>query len=234
MESSTRLTTRDKLAALSLANLVLLEVWRKLIFVGKFFVPYWSWRDLLSSTVLVSIFTLLFVLTIRESKQSRYHHLAFHRLIYLLPILLIFNFMRRHELVTWRLNFGDSRLLLIGAALGIGLLAAFARWHRHFLLAAELAVLGMLGFVPVTFGQAIRATLFTPPLYQLAPLLPPRPAPAPRVVWVIFDEMDWRYTFGLRRAESSIEMPEFDRLKNESFYGVTVHQAGLNTITAMP
>src|SRR5437588_5576913 len=99
MESSTRLIARDKFAALSLANLVLLEVWRKLIFVDKFFVPYWSWRDLLSSVALVSIFTLLFMLTIRESKQSRYSHLGLHRLIYLLPILLIFNFLRRHELI---------------------------------------------------------------------------------------------------------------------------------------
>jgi len=57
MTDSRKLTRLDVLAAISLANLFLLEVWRKLIFVTKFFVPYWSWRDLLSAAVLVSIFS---------------------------------------------------------------------------------------------------------------------------------------------------------------------------------
>jgi hypothetical protein len=233
MENSRTLDYLDVLASLSLANLVLLEVWRKLIFVSKFFVPYWSWRDLLSSIIMVAIFTGLFLLTIRESKQSRHHELALHRLIYLLPILLIFNFLRRHELVTLRLDLGDSRLVLMGSALIILLIAAFARWHRYVLRVAEIAVIGLVGFIALTFGQATRATLFPPPIHNLAPLLSGRPASAPRVVWIIFDEMDWRYTFGSRRP-ANLKMPEFERLKAQSFYGVTVHQAGLNTITAMP
>ncbi len=233
MTDSQKLTRLDVIAAISLANLFLLEVWRKLIFVTKFFVPYWSWRDLISAALLVCIFSTVFILIIACSRHSRFHHLMLHRFLYLAPLALILNFARRHELVNIRVDLGDARLLLMGSGLAILLTAAFLRWHQRVLRVAEVLVIGLIGFAPVTFGQAVRATLFSPPAYELAAFLPDRPAHAPRVVWIIFDEMDWRYSYGPRRA-STFSMPAFDRLKSESFYGATAHQAGLNTITAMP
>ena len=46
--------------------------------------------------------------------------------------------------------------------------------------------------------------------------MPPGPVHEgqPRVVWIIFDEADYRMIFEQRPA--SLEMPEFDRLREES------------------
>jgi len=82
--------------------------------------------------------------------------------MYLAPLALIFNFARRHELVNIRIDLGDTRLLLMGGALAVLLTAAFLRWHQRVLRVAEILVIGLIGFAPITFGQAIRATLFTP------------------------------------------------------------------------
>jgi hypothetical protein len=51
-----------------------------------------------------------------------------------------------------------------------------------------------------------------------------------RAVWLIFDELDQRLAFQQRPA--SVSMPEFDRLRGESFYGGHTQRAGRNTLLA--
>jgi Type I phosphodiesterase / nucleotide pyrophosphatase len=64
-----------------------------------------------------------------------------------------------------------------------------------------------------------------------APLLPVKPN-APRVVWIIFDELDQSLVFDHRPA--SVQLPEFDRLRRESAYADHVEAPGLYTMEAIP
>jgi Sulfatase len=64
-----------------------------------------------------------------------------------------------------------------------------------------------------------------------APLLPVK-LNAPRVVWIIFDELDQSLVFDHRPA--SVQLPEFDRLRRESVYADHVEAPGLYTMEAIP
>lgn len=55
---------------------------------------------------------------------------------------------------------------------------------------------------------------------------------APRILWLLFDEMDQRLTFVDR--PKYVKLPEFDRFKEQAFFGVNVNQAGKNTGRAVP
>lgn len=56
--------------------------------------------------------------------------------------------------------------------------------------------------------------------------------PPARVVWVLFDEMSRRIAFGQRPA--GLELPEFDRLRRESFYASAAQSPSSSTETSMP
>jgi hypothetical protein len=62
--------------------------------------------------------------------------------------------------------------------------------------------------------------------------LPEKPAGAPRVIWVIFDEWDPELTFAERPAR--IQMPEVDRLRGGAFLATRALRANFNTDRAMP
>ncbi len=64
-----------------------------------------------------------------------------------------------------------------------------------------------------------------------APLLPAKPN-SPRVIWIIFDELDQSLVFDHRPA--SVQLPEFDRLRGESTYAGHVEAPGLYTMEAIP
>jgi hypothetical protein len=54
----------------------------------------------------------------------------------------------------------------------------------------------------------------------------------PRVVWMIFDEMDQRLTFEQRPA--TLQMPEIDRLRREFLCATNAYPPGENTIESVP
>jgi hypothetical protein len=64
-----------------------------------------------------------------------------------------------------------------------------------------------------------------------APLAPSRPE-RPRVIWLLFDELDQSLVFDHRPA--SVQLPEFDRLRRESVYADHAEAPGLYTMEAVP
>ena len=54
----------------------------------------------------------------------------------------------------------------------------------------------------------------------------------PRVIWIIFDEMDYHLAFEGR--PSRLQMPEFDRLRRESLFGERVSAPARYTLLSMP
>ena len=68
-----------------------------------------------------------------------------------------------------------------------------------------------------------------------APVLPP-PVPVsgdhPRVVWIVFDQTDYRMAFEKRAP--GVQLPEFDRLRGESLFCVNACSPHEATISSMP
>ena len=229
---------RDLAAAVSLANLCFFGFWHAILFSTPLLAPAWTWRDLLAIAVNVSALSALFWMLIHLGKRSR-RLPGWHRCLYLLaPLILLRLLELRHYRLLRRLWTAeeDNALPILLAAATL-LLAAYAvvRWRRALLAAAEVLTLCLLAFVPASFFQAAwvvygdRAGMSEGPMAS-APLLPVRTG-QPRMVWIVFDEMDWRYVFPRRPA--SLRMPEMDRLRAQSIYAESAFQPGLETSESM-
>lgn len=229
---------RDLAAAVSLANLCFFRFWHKILFATPLLSPVWSWRDLFAIAVNVSGFAACFWMLIRLGRRSR-RFPGWHRCLYLIMPLVLLRIVElryfRYLTHQWEVVTTDSVLILATAVAALGTAYALVRWRRAVLAAMEVFTLCLFAFVPVTFLQTAwilysDIEVRKGGLTASAPLLPVRPG-QPRVVWIVFDEMDWRYVF-LRRP-ASLQMPEMDRLRAQSIYAPTTFQTGLETAEAM-
>src|SRR4029077_5475950 len=65
-----------------------------------------------------------------------------------------------------------------------------------------------------------------------APMLPARAAAAPRLIWIVFDEMDQLLAFERRPAD--VQLPELDRPRAESTVANRTTQNAMYTAIALP
>jgi hypothetical protein len=228
---------RDLAAAVSLANLCFFGFWHTLLFSTPLLTPAWTWRELLAIALNVAVLAALFWALLRLGRRWRFLA-GWHRALYLgAPLILLRLLQLRYSrplLRLWAAVENDLLWVLLAAA-AVVLAYAAVRWRGWLLTAAEVLTLCLTAFVPVSFLQAAwvvygdRATVREE---QRAgpPLLPVRPG-QPRVVWIVFDEMDWRYVFPRRPA--SLRLPELDRLRAQSIYAESAFQPGLETSESM-
>ena len=73
---------------------------------------------------------------------------------------------------------------------------------------------GFAIFALVVSVQLVRASLWRPGPQAYASPIPAQPATRPRLVWIVFDELSYKPTFESR--DSSLNLPNFDRLRRES------------------
>ena len=123
--------------------------------------------------------------------------------------------------------------VVLPAALAI--LWAAWRWQKPIFRVATGALMVLSPLCIFTFGQAVVDAA----LYQGRRLrdLPAAPALAvsgagPRVVWIVFDEWDYRLTFVDRPA--GVSMPATDRLRSECLSASDARPPGSDTIISMP
>lgn len=222
----------DGLVALSLANLCFSDSWSNIVFGTPFFMPFWSWRDILAITLNICALGFLFFLAFWVSKRSQWKHLDIHGVLFLIPVVTILNLYRRVHPRQMSL-LSDYRVLFATAiCMAAAALFIVFRWHKSVVRALQALTLGLAILIPVNFS---RAAVRLAEQEAAPPLAKPLPNKAPakvRVVWIIFDELDWRLTFPDRPA--SLNLPNLDRLRTESLFGENVMQAGSDTIPAMP
>ena len=103
-------------------------------------------------------------------------------------------------------------VLLCGTAVGLFALMVW-RWHTTIARWGGVVLIAFAPAVVLTFGQAL-VVIASPPSAVLADRPSPPPSPAarrsPRVVWLLFDEWDYRLTFPDRKRD--LQLPEIDRL----------------------
>jgi hypothetical protein len=117
-------------------------------------------------------------------------------------------------------------------------LLAFFFWkHRAIARNAALAISLTFPAALWTMAKIVLLCLNLMHLQQYTFVPPPPPlSPAqegrPRVLWIIFDETDFRLAFEKRPAGTAL--PEFDRLRNESLFADHAYPPGSSTFISMP
>jgi hypothetical protein len=91
---------------------------------------------------------------------------------------------------------------------------------------------GFAFFALVMTVQLGRAVLWKPGPQSFMSATSPAPANRPRLVWIIFDELAYKYTFEAR--DPSLQLPNFDRLRAESTLYSNVSPVAYRTTRAVP
>lgn len=123
----------------------------------------------------------------------------------------------------------------LALALGVGLAAVLLRWHRLWARGARLVVAVFLPLVAFTLAHLLWNWLRLEPPAPPAALLPFQSGAAtnqPRVLWIIFDELDRRLLFDERPAGHVFE--EFDRLRAVSLDATNSFPPSGNTVLSIP
>lgn len=242
----TRTHLKDLVVALSLSNLLFLKAWIE-IFEGVRH-PYFRadtsfyWIDCAAAMLVVllagGVFWLAAFLARRSGKPAA---VALARLVFLAVFVVMFfivlNVMRRRfpALSPDALQETLGRPLLIGLLLGV--LALLVRGRRHLVSAAVVVVLIFSPFAVITFGQAIwlglRQSSWLEQTHGAAGgIAPHRAKPASRVLWFIFDGMDYRLSFPDR--PEGLALPEFDRLRRETLFATRAIPPAAYTGRSLP
>jgi Sulfatase len=135
-----------------------------------------------------------------------------------------------------RVDLASNTALLSIEALLLGGLIMAVRGNPRVVRAAKHVALMMTFMFPALMIDFFSSHVNSEPVsaFQPKPQAPLQPvtANARRFVWIVFDEMDQRVAFTERPV--SLELPELDRLRNESLEARRATQTADRTLLAMP
>ncbi len=226
------------LGCVSFANLFFLDEWDKIASrwadaalaspphptIAQFFGP-----------VLIALLALTIVFQIALSIAPR-----LSRWLALAALLVPLNLIRMDALHLERQDvigaLGRPGAIAAVALLLLVIAAAAIRWSSHTLrLPGAVAVL-LAPLLPVQLLYNFWRFENLPPSSAYLDQPPARLVQAkgntPRVIWLLFDELDQSLVFDRRPA--SVQLPEFDRLRRESAYLDHAEAPGIYTMEAVP
>jgi hypothetical protein len=236
---STRL--RDAAVALSLANLSFITVWSRLLDSPNI-VDAANPRTYFIAIVLnvVLLAAVLYVLTTcaRRLRHPWVRNAA--QWTFLLAATVPFNGIRVQvtsiTVPTLAAPLGETGSTVAGMALAFIVIGLLVRWQVRVVALAATAFLVCLPFVAVTFFQVarilVRYETATPHLPKPTPARAPAGEPSRRVLWLLFDGMDYRMTFSERPR--TVRMREIDRLCEQALCASNAYPPGGSTAVAMP
>jgi hypothetical protein len=239
---------KDFVVCFSLGNLCFLRRWYDLEHLKERSMDYYRTRPadptllaatLISAFLLTGVFWLAWLWASRRPTPAK---MQLARCVFLLLLIFPLESVRRY----WntegaRSDLGSNlAILAIEALLAVGLVLTLLGNQRVVRAAWRVALVLTLLFpsLMIDFAWA-RASAEPAAAYQpkpSLPMLPPRPhpggKPAPRVIWILFDELDQRLAFDLRQPK--VDFPELDRLRSESLVAGHARQTAPWTTLALP
>jgi hypothetical protein len=238
-KSLRRRRIKDALLCVSLANLCFIQAWSGVFYEGDhgFFKKTPVTATTLAALLLnIGGAALLFWLGAQWARRPKERAIRFVANTVLCLLLLVpLNYVR----ITYLELQGTAVLVWAkksGALfLGFVLAASFVCWHRFWGRFARVLLMIFLPLVAISLGQIGLAwfRLATPVAARPAPVRQFQAAPdQPRVVWIIFDEMDRRLTFDQRPP--GVELPELDQLRRESLDATNGFSPAGVTFMALP
>ncbi|MGH7671975.1 MAG: sulfatase-like hydrolase/transferase [Gemmatimonadales bacterium] len=240
-----RQALRDLAAGVSLANLCFIGGWDEVLQVNR----NSYLRDVSAASVVAVMLDVLLLgvacagaVTLARrsgSAPALWTTKAAFLLVVLLPLMQIFpdlHVMKVIRFVFRALETPDHQIR--GSDLNpLFPLLAIALWPARSVKVTRTVVAFLLPLTLVTFGRAgwrlgtgnVTAANADRPL---APPVPRPPRAAPRVVILLFDEMDFRLAYSARPA--GIALPELDRLRAEAFFASQAFPPGRRTEVSVP
>lgn len=223
---------KDAAKALSLANLCFIETWSKLLSDST----YWPARFAIYSSnnyvaVILNVFLLAAVFWASGTFARRSgNRLAFRISQLVFPLVLL---IPLNGIIESLLPQQKQIIELIIIVLGIILISLFEvmPWHGVIIRTARAVVVVLFPFFLITLFQSFSAlTKFSdqPP----PPRVSTQDRSAPRVLWLLFDEMDQRVTFSRRPA--TLQLPELDRLRSQTIYASNAYPPSDLTLMSIP
>lgn len=237
---------KEILIALSVANLLFIAGWRKLLYPTdpiyniKFFPTQ---IDFIAILLVVIINAVIFVGSVWLSRYLNKGKVPiFFKLIYLFAVLIAFLGVAITIIKTqfWIVTLiGRNIVLGICLVLLIGGIILLIKQYKHIVAYANVLMLIFAPMIFVTFSQSIIRIVNPDTSIKRSDFVNPnipskesKPEIKSRVVWIIFDELDYRIAFENRPTD--IKMPEFDRLLQNSLYTTNAKSPGQSTIHVIP
>ncbi|HTB15357.1 MAG TPA: sulfatase-like hydrolase/transferase [Bryobacteraceae bacterium] len=229
---------QDLLAALSLANLSFIALWDGLLNYTPsqaFFMetppapPQYA-----AAFANVILLGLLFFALIRLARWIAARYGATGFFLGSLPILLLVVLPAAKSTVRLLMDrLPDWNVPLIVGVTALVVIVSAAVFRQRFFTFASAALVTISPLI------LIEAILSIPhfraanlPGFARAPLAPRLPTSPPRIVWIVFDELDYRLAFPDR--PSNVPMPEFDRLRRESLFAEQAFSPAPDTVPSVP
>jgi hypothetical protein len=251
MVMQSRRTYFDLLVCLSLVNLLLLRVWAQLlpavVHRANLYViqqaPHWIHYP----AVLLTLFGVAGVacaLAAWARRSRRSWPLPLARGALLVLVLLVLNSICAQ--LPSEFQEGFARAVGPSGAVAIAVVClALCGWllrARPGVVFGAVEVFAILGtpFLLMTVVQALWTWVsYDPDSFaggsfvagEPAAKLPARREGAPRMVWMVFDELDQRAAFSAR--PETLDLPELDRLRRESFFSTSAFSPGEGTRRAI-
>lgn len=239
-------TIRDLLIALSLANLCFMAGWRVLLNPLHYTYYHWKYHPgfieyaaLVCNVLLLgALFWGAMTLARRSGKQSV---LRVTRWAFLLILIVPFNNLRLQifdPLVPGGTNRLGNALILTPFLVLLLSAVVLKRRRANIISGAAIGVMILFPFFLIALFQGAwltikyRANAELVRNESLAPALNSNKKDAPRVVLLVFDELDQRIAFAERPA--GVELPEFDRLRGEAIFAATAYPPGTLTMLSLP
>jgi hypothetical protein len=223
---------RDAARSLSLATLCFLVIWNELLASPVRWPRAASYVAVIVNEFLFAGLFLVAATLVRRTGNDRLRATARWAFLLLLLVPLrgllvstgipVAAFVG--SLAPWTPRIGTFVILALGALL-------LARWHRAITRGAVVAIGILFPFWLFTLAQAAWfLTKFKdePPAARLTPAA----ASAPRVLWLVFDEMDQRLSFDDRPRALVLE--ELDALRTEAIYASNAYPPAGYTSISMP
>jgi hypothetical protein len=229
---------RDLLAAFSLANLTLIERWDALLnytAAQSFYFDHAPPRtEYAAAFVFVFLLGLVFFLLIQLAKRVGTRFGTAGVIFGSLPIVALICLPAGKSLFRLIMNrFPDwDGALVIGIfLLLVATAAAIARKRFFVFTSAVLVTISPLILIEAALSIS-RCWTDGSAAYTDGPLAGRQPTSYPRIVWIIFDELDFRLSFQDRAA--TVSMSAFDRLRAGSLFAENAVSPAPDTIPSVP
>jgi sulfatase-like protein len=236
---------RDLAIALSLANLYFFSVWSDLLPNPP---RHYHFPAPPHPLPFIAIMLNVLVLAIlfwggavfaRRSRQTLVLDLArwIFLAVFVVALIGLYQKILAHFQTDPSTLIGETGSAVLGVMLAGIILFVLIRWRHQVIYAATTLVLVLFPFVLVTFSRAGWALIDRESAFAgfaQEPLASPLEdaRPLPRVLWLIFDELDQRLTF-LERP-STVKLPELDRFRGQALFASNAYPPAGRTLLSMP
>jgi hypothetical protein len=236
----------DVAFAASLANLATINAWALLLHASeadRYYLPRYGRDDYAAVLLLLvggTVAAWLAVAGVRWIASRWLTPLATAAALLLLvnPLEYLRESLGVTRLELFQLAFGHAPLVNAAVAVALAVAAGVAfRFRRSVTRAAFVAVAIVAPLALMNAAQLAYAALTADgPRSDTGRRAGGAPGGAAasdrRIVWIIFDELDYRLAFPDRPA--SIDLPELDRLRSEAFFATHAREASESTVRSLP